>query len=210
MVLSFFGQNGGPPAPPPELAQLRAYWQALRDGSALPARASINPRGISGILEKTLLIERVAPGVARLRIAGMAVRDLVQDEVVGMPLSVLFEPAARAPLSEALEAVFAGPCAVEMDLHADRGIGRPALSGRMLMLPLTGNGGAVDMAIGCLCLTGEPGRAPRRLSMGRVVKESLAPAPAKPRQSELAEDPAPFTPKPGRSERPYLRLVKSS
>lgn len=214
MVLSFFGRNGGTPPAPPELAQLRAYWEALREAGALPARSRINPRGIAGVLDKVVLIERVAPGIARLRIAGMAIRDLADCEVVGMPLSALFEPGARGTLADAVEALFSLPCTIELEVAAERSLGRPALSGRMLLLPLQGFGGVVDMAIGALVMTAGTARAPRRLTVTRVQREALVlgePAPRPPRLTELAEDAPRYAPRPNPrpAERPYLRLVKT-
>ena len=59
------------------LAQVRAYWQGLRQGTALPTRDKIDPRGIAEALESTFLLERIAPGVARFRIAGLHLHDLI-------------------------------------------------------------------------------------------------------------------------------------
>ena len=136
------GGSGGPRFG--QLAEVRAYWEGLREAGALPERDKIDPRGIAGALENTFLLERVAPGIARFRIAGMQVHDLMGMDVRGMPISALFEPAGRSRLSDALEGVFATPAVLELWLEAERGIGRPALEGRLIVLPLTGMKGETE------------------------------------------------------------------
>ena len=156
------------------LAQVRAYWQGLRHGMALPQRDMIDPRGIAEALESTFLLERVAPGIARFRIAGMHLHDLIGLDVRGMPLSTLFDPAARTRLAEGLEAVFTTPAILEMWLEAERGLGRPRLEGRMLVLPLSDAQGDSTLALGCLALAGALGRAPRRFAMMGLMREALS------------------------------------
>ena len=214
------------------LAEVRAYWQGLREGAALPERDRIDPRGIAGALENTFLLERVAPGIGRFRIAGMQLHDLIGMDVRGMPLSALFEPVARARLTDGLESVFSGPAVLELWLEAERGIGRPALEGRMIILPLTGARGATDLALGCLAMEGAVGRAPRRFAIAGLMSEviegrtprreatraaevrrlpDLAPLPAlRAVRAEGFAEPAAeaFAPRPPRSK-PYLRLVHS-
>ena len=206
------------------LAELRAYWEGLRNGADLPRRDEIDPRGIAGALEHTFLLERVAPGIARFRLAGMQLHDLMGMDVRGMPLSSLIEPLGRNRLAEALEGVFAGPGALDVWLEGERGIGRPALEARMLILPLTARRGEVGLAIGCLALHGAQGRAPRRFAIAGVMSEvierrtigrhRLLPDGCLPEAVEtpgLAEASArfiPIIPRPPRG-RPNLRLVHS-
>ena len=94
---------------PPQFAQMEGYWQALRpDGGELPRRADFDPRGIADLLEHTLLLERIAPGQVRIRLAGMAVCDLLGMDVRGMPLSALLVTAARPALGAHMERVLEG------------------------------------------------------------------------------------------------------
>ena len=176
--MSFFGKGGrggeleaDKAARFAMLAEVRAYWEGLRQGSDLPRRDAIDPRGIAGALENTFLLERVAPGIARFRIAGMQLHNLMGMDVRGMPLSSLIEPAGRSRLAEALETVFSGPAALEMWLEGERGIGRPELEARLLVLPLTAARGDVGLALGCLAMHGALGRAPRRFAIAGVMSE---------------------------------------
>ena len=155
------------------LAQVRAYWQGLRHGTALPLRETIDPRGIAEALESTFLLERVAPGIARFRIAGMHLHDLIGMDLRGMPLATLFDPAARTRLAEGLEAVFTTPAILELWLEAEHGLGRPQLEGRMLVLPLADAAGHTTLALGCLAMAGGMGRPPRRFAIMGLMREAL-------------------------------------
>jgi hypothetical protein len=159
------------------LRQVRGYWQALRVGDALPLRARIDPRGIEGALERAFLIERIGPGQARFRLAGSFFADLLGMDLRHLPVAALFDPLARPRLAEVLEQVFTAPAVAELALEADRGLGRPALSGRMLILPVVGEGEA-PLAFGCLPTEGDIGRAPRRFLLARALVERLDLPPA--------------------------------
>ena len=202
------------------LAEVRAYWEGLRQGGALPRRDEIDPRGIAGALENTFLLERVAPGMARFRLAGMQLHDLMGMDVRGMPLSSLIEPLGRTRLAEGLEGVFTGPATLEIWLEAERGIGRPAMEARMLLLPLTAARGDTDLVLGCLAMHGSIGRVPRRFAIAAVTSEKIEGRIAAGRKAEnhaakpvpgLAEGGADFTPAVPRPPRgkPVLRLVHS-
>ncbi|MGO4908949.1 PAS domain-containing protein [Pseudorhodobacter sp. W20_MBD10_FR17] len=147
------------------LVLVRAYWEALRQTGEIPFRTDINPRGIEQILSSTFLIERVAPGMARFRIAGMDFSDLMGMEVRGLPLSAVFVPDARAALTSKLEQVFHGPAILEMTLQASGGLLKPNLTSRMLVMPLRDARGQTNLALGCLALKGKIGRSPRRFAI---------------------------------------------
>jgi hypothetical protein len=206
-MLTFFGR--GPSETPLSAALhrdvqlVRGYWEALRQGPALPQRGDINPRGFSGVLDRVFLLERVAKGYGRFRLSGMHLHDLLGMDARGMPLGALFEPLARGRLSEALEAVFEGATILDIGLEAERAIGRPALAGRMLVLPLGNDAGAQKLALGCLMTEGTVGRQPRRFAISGVTHEALQP--------RLALVASGATPKPAAAVRrhPALHLVSS-
>jgi hypothetical protein len=235
--MSYFGKGGRGGSSDTEagvnrfamLAEVRGYWEGLRKTGDLPRRDEIDPRGIVGALENTFLLERVAPGVARFRLAGMQLHDLMGMDVRGMPLTALIDPAGRSRVSDQLESVFAGPGTMEVWLEAERGLGRPALEARMVLLPLTGMRGVVDLALGCLAIHGALGRAPRRFAVSGIMAEKIerrsverakiereevvhrAPAPVAPipGMAEMAMTFTPaFPPRPPRGK-PNLRLVHS-
>jgi hypothetical protein len=206
-------------------AELRGYWEALRHDGQLPRRSDLDPRGIASTLNRVMMAEKIAPGLARLRLAGSAYADVLGMEVRGMPLSCLFDPMARKALEIAVAEVYTGKTAVTLLLEADRGLGRPALSGQLLMLPLRDDDGQVDLMICCLALRGAAGRTPRRFQILHVKREPLdgsavpqpklvmphekALAPTK-RESAFAEPKEVYVParRPASERVPYLRVVK--
>ena len=188
----------------PALAGVEAYWQALRQGESIPFRSQISPRGLEHALEYAFVLERIAPGIARLRIAGSHLVALMGMEVRGMPLTAFFSAGSRPHVSDTVESVFRDSAMAEVQLSAPRGLGRPSLEGQMLLLPLRSDNGVVDRALGCLVTDGAIGRQPRPLSLTSAEMRQ-PPAPA-PRASEFAEAAAIYQPRP---DVPYLRLVKT-
>ena len=208
-------------------AEMEAYWQALRPASGdLPRREDFDPRGITGLLRHTLLLERIARGQARIRLAGSAVCDLMGMDLRGMPLTALMTPHGRDALGLWLEQVFDGPAQLRLDLEGERGLMRQSCAGRMLVLPLLGHDGKPDRALACLITEGNPGRAPRRFDVTgadvlpvdglpdaarRATPAMAARVPMRPRAlaEGMAETAAPFVPAaPPRKGPPFLRLVK--
>jgi len=151
-------------------SELRGYWEGLRAGRGVPLRAAVDPRGIDRALEYAFIVERIAPSIARFRLAGMHLSELMGMEVRGMPITAFFTPKARARVAARLEAVFQGPEVAELALVGEGGFGKPELQARMLILPLKSDLGDVTRALGCLVADGQIGRAPRRFD---VVADSV-------------------------------------
>lgn len=154
---------------------LRSYWQSRRDGGRLPLRTEIDPRAIAADLEYSFILERVAPGVARFRVAGMHLCDLMGMEVRAMPLSTLIAPESRPQFAEALEAVFATPAVLHAELTSPAGFGKPALTARLLLMPLRSGRGTVAHGLGCLMAGGIAGRTPRRFIPSSLCVEPCRP-----------------------------------
>lgn len=147
------------------LAEMRAYWDSLRCGRAVPARSDIQPQGIRRALDYAFILERIAPGAARFRLAGQHLIDLMGMEVRGMAFCSLANPSSRGRLSDVLESVFRAPQLAQMTLHARADYARPELSARMLLLPLSSDLGDVTRALGCIIAEGQIGVAPRRFDL---------------------------------------------
>lgn len=199
----------------PLLNEVEAYWEALRDGHPLPARDQIDPRGMERALEHAFILERVAPGVARFRLAGTQLTQLMGMDVRAMPLSALFTAEARDELARLMETLFDQTTVIRLSLSAERGLGKPGMDAAMLLLPLRDDTGQVTRALGCFVGEGVIGRAPRRFRIRdtvtrrpteRQTAETASPAPA------FAEEAAPFAPakRPDVLQHPALRLVASN
>ncbi len=207
------------------LTEVEAYWEGLRVNGGVPRRSDIDPRGIENALEYAFILERIAPGLARLRIAGMHLNELMGMEVRGMPISAMVPPDARAGFSETLETVMSRPATARLTLSAQAGIGKPPLEGRILLLPLLSDLDEVTRVLGCFETHGQIGRAPRRFTITQTDLrplsdhggrgESPPPSPSaperesehEPEQAGFAEAQRPFN-RPG-AHPAYLRLVKS-
>lgn len=167
------------PVPPvfDGLAQVRAYWEGLRRGDALPERGALDPRGLSGMLDRVFLAERIGRGLVQLRIAGSGLADFSGLDMRGLPLSCLFAPESRPLLAQGVETVFAAPATVEIDLGSDRA-GGGATVARLLLLPLSDATGP-RLMLGAISFAG--GRATRCKFQIRALREEqvlLTPAPA--------------------------------
>lgn len=215
----------------PMLDSVEAYWTSLRRNSDLPARSEIDPKGLDRALSRCFILERLAPGVARFRLSGSHLNDLLGMEVRGMPLTAFFLPDARKAVGEALAQVFDTPATARLTLAGDRGIGKPPMDAALLLLPLRSDLGEVTRILGCLPTLGPVGRTPRRFDVRRVRITPVGrpdrsaerdkgrwPTAAEPKLEGLldglAEAPASFTalpsaPRPPRSDKPHLYLVAS-
>jgi len=193
---------------PSQLRQIEAYWSALCHDGDVPQRAAVDPRGLENLLEHAFVLERVAPGIARFRVAGQHLVEHAGMDVRGMPVSALFSAHARAGLSAALEHVFEKPAIAELSLGGESGFGRKQIQGKMLVLPLRDESGRISRALGALVIQSRK-RAPQRFYITEA-QFSNATAP---------EDPVCETPEPVRSfaepatkfdgKAPHLRLVSS-
>lgn len=207
------------------LSLVEAYWEALRAGREMPKRAEIDPRGIESALAHAFILERVAPGVARMRIAGSHLNDVIGIEARGMPITSLFEHDARIRVAGLLEDVFQTPATAEIFMHATGSLGQPELSARMILLPLKSDLGDVSRILGCFVSLGEVGDVPRRFDIQDATLRRLdgvhtqTPVHAQKRTAGFAEPTAPFaerdqtdadavqgTPK---RRPPYLRLIRT-
>src|SRR6056297_3156721 len=131
-------------------AHLRAFgahWQACRRGGDVPVRADIDPRGIEPLISSAFIAERIAPGVVRLRVAGAHLSDLMGMEVRGMPLTTFIDPADRDAFAMRLVELVDDPAVLRFALRSRRGIGRPALSGTLMLLPLRSDLGDISRTL---------------------------------------------------------------
>lgn len=204
------------------IAQVESYWEGLRGNRLVPKRSEIDPRGIEMALEFSFVLERIAPGMARLRIAGSHLGDLMGMEVRGMPLTSFITPNGRRALGDTLEEVFQRPAICELELTGEGGFGKPDLEARMILLPLKSDLGDISRVLGCLVSKGDMGKKPRRFDITKTTMRAIeapatVPTPIHVIEAEtlgqqlagLAEDAAVFKQRTSTPEKPYLRLVKN-
>ncbi|MFC3616522.1 PAS domain-containing protein [Lutimaribacter marinistellae] len=191
------------------IRQAEAYWQALRHDGDIPRRSDVDPRGLGNILSDCFILERIAPGIARFRLAGQTLNSLAGMEVRGMPLTAFFTPSGRREISAVLEHVFDAPAIAQLSLAAHTRMGRPLGEARMVLLPLRSDQGEVSRALGVMLCDGIRATPLCHLSitqtdlrkLGKPAREQAEPI-LRTVVAGFSEDQKPLV-------RPALRLVSS-
>lgn len=153
--------------------QVCRYWADLPRVGLAPNRADLDPQAIAQALPHVFIAELVTPRVARLRLVGHALEDLLDMDLRGMPLSALFTSDARPILATAFEQVARG-ARVLLPLRAERAWGLPEMTGQLALLPLSDATGAITRVLGVLERNGETGRTPRRFAISAPAPIALA------------------------------------
>ncbi|MBV7393296.1 PAS domain-containing protein [Mameliella sediminis] len=209
------------------LRQVEAYWHGLCARDAVPLRSQIDPRGMEDALENAFLMERIAPTMAKIRVAGTHLNDLMGMQIAGMPLSCLVAPSDRERFGEAVAHLFADPAIIRIDLVAEGGFGKPDMEAHMILLPLRSDFGDQTRALGALISHGRIGRTPRRFTLRNVevtpalggAADFTSDAPARPAPTPALQEPAaPYQPRPAEdlqstaapATHGHLRLVVSN
>ena len=198
-------------------ALVESYWDNLCREGALPLRSAIDPRGIEDALNYAFILESIGTGIARIRIAGMHLNELIGMEVRGMPISSFVTPASREAFARVLVSALKSPAKMQLSLTAEeapRTGGKP-LTARMLLLPLADDEGRVNRILGCLETKGQFGQKPHRFELTSVKKTSLtsqaqrAPSPEvkHPEQKGFGDASVPFEARKTRA--PHLKLVRN-
>ncbi|MGJ8622399.1 MAG: PAS domain-containing protein [Yoonia sp.] len=149
----------------PLLASLESYWQTLRHARSIPARSDLQPNQIDAVLPHAFIVQRVAPGVARFRVAGQRLHDILKMDARGMPLSTFFLPEARETLAQLVEAAFQEPAILGLPLVSEGTFLRPAVHGAMLMLPMQDDQGRNNRLLGAFVSTAPAQARPLRFDI---------------------------------------------
>lgn len=80
------------PMSPGKLREVEAYWMALADGRLMPKRSEVDPRGMTGSLDRVFLLEKMSPAQARFRVAGQPPVAPVGDGPSRDAILVAFPP----------------------------------------------------------------------------------------------------------------------
>ncbi|WP_162933060.1 PAS domain-containing protein [Roseovarius sp. EL26] len=206
-----------------QLRLMRHYWDSKCEDGQIPKRSMINPQGITSLLGSSFIAEKIAPGMARFRMAGTHLSDLMGMDVRGMPVSSFIAQPDRAQFSDLLVDLFETPASLTFNLRSISKPGAPDLHGRLLLLPLRSDLSDTSRALGCFLTQNQSHRqsigiyqvqaetGPRRF---QITKSNVEPVeigtgtnlrlitktatPAVTGKTTATE-----------GERPYLRLVKT-
>lgn len=161
----------------PLVAQVCEHWRSLRSRHALPKRIALDPTALAEALPHVFLAEFVSPRVARIRLCGHGVEDVMGMDLRGMPLSALFAADARHDVMAALDVVGRGARAT-LALKAEHGFGQPDLDAQLAVMPMTGADGRITHVLGVLERHGQIGRRPRRFASAQAAPATAEHAPA--------------------------------
>jgi len=191
----------------PLLTGLEAYWRSLRHAQQIPARTSLNPSQIDGALSSSFILQRVAPGTARFRVAGQRLHDLIKMDARGMPFTTLFQPEARMQIKSLTEAAFSEPSIIGLPLISQGSVLRPTVHGAMLLLPMQDDNGVTNRLLGAFITADITHVRARRFEINtqmpiRQERMGLSLAAAQ----LIPKDPV-KTQKPDAKQHPALRLV---
>lgn len=189
------------------LESLERYWKTLRHADRIPARNDIVPSQIDHVLPYAFILQRVAPGTARFRVAGQKLHDVLKMDARGMPVTTLFHPESRDHIKDLLEAAFSEPAIIAIPLTSPGSLLRPTLEATMLWLPLSDQDGKATRILGALVAgSNAEGTRPRRFMIPDGAKIRHEPlAGPRPVVSLVPRDPS--QPKRPNAMRPALRLV---
>lgn len=166
---------------PAVIGDVMAYWGSLRAaaGGDVPTRTSVDPKAISAHLGQVFIASLTTPRVARLRIVGAGISDLMGLDPRGMVLGALFAAPARDEVTAALAQVAAG-ARVILPLRAEAAPGQPNLTAVMALMPLRGADGQVSQVLGVIGVNGTVGPFARKLTLAsaRIAANPPLPQPA--------------------------------
>ncbi len=94
-----------------------------------------------------------------------------------MPFTSFFTPDARKVIMDQLECVFDGPEVAKISIYTGKEIGRPPISGKVLLLPLKNDQGEISRIMGCFITEGQIGRVPRRFEVESIETTKLQVSP---------------------------------
>ena len=160
---------------PTACTELERYWASLPRTRGVPKRSDVDPVAMAGLLEDSFILERVAPGVARIRVAGRNIAKLLGIEPRGLPITAAFLPDARGDMARHIETAFTTPSLVELPLEAPRAVGQPTLHGKIMMLPLRDDHGRISRVIGVLVMSGRRGIGGRRFTISKAGEPRIEP-----------------------------------
>ena len=167
--------NAAPSGTNSVIRDMRHYWEGLRRNASVPLRAQVTREDMAGLLDHAFLVERLGPGMARFRLVGQNLMDLMGMELRGMPVCSLMNNTSRKKMCHLTETVFRAPQIAELRVCSPACPNGPAISGRLLLLPLKSDLDDVSRALGCLMVEGGIGRAPRRFDLQDTKFEPIIP-----------------------------------
>lgn len=202
------------------LDRMEDYWSSLRRGKTVPYRSDVDPRSVQRMLRNAFILERLAPGIGKLRVSCSTLTDLQGMDMRGMPIASIITEESREEFAEILEQVFTGPATARFELSTSRGFRRNGKRASMLLLPLRSDSGEINRVLGAISVDGSAHKGPTRFDLtesllhdvsvsddGLAERLSARPVTLAERQKALSADDVQASTIPTRHA--HLRLVVS-
>lgn len=163
------------------ISRVTDYWASLPRHGGAPQRSSVQAADLTDALPHIFLAQIVTTRVAKFRIVGHQIEDLMGMEMRGMPLTALFTGTAREEIQSAVTHVRRG-ARVLLSLEAETGFGLPKLDAVLALMPLSDSSGTITHLMGVVEPSGTSGRRPRRFALAQpcAVSPVAQPQPGKP------------------------------
>ena len=191
----------------PILNNLERYWRSLRHAQQIPTRTAIDPSQIDTALPYAFILQRVAPGTARFRVAGQRIYDLLKMDARGMPFSTLFQPEARDDITDLIEAAFGEPAIIGLPLVSAGGLLQPEMRGAVILLPMQDDAGVTNRMLGAIVTPDATKSRARRFAIDADAPRRHETLGIKLAAATLMPKVVPQRPRPDASLQPALRLV---
>jgi hypothetical protein len=209
------------------ISALFDYWNAKRAGRPAPMRSEINPGEIRSILPNVFILERESDTSFRFRLAGTGLCGIYGMEFRNHNLLSMWQEDCLDTLRNALDEVTRNAAVSVVEYTASTNENREATF-EMILLPLAQDNGVISRVIGAVVPVDDlpwigshllarqwidrlqilnPDRMPKRALAPEAPRRNPAPVRKPflpPHISSLANTRPPL-----RSERSYLRLIKT-
>lgn len=209
------------------ISALFDYWNAKRAGRPAPMRSEINPGEIRSILPNVFILERESDTSFRFRLAGTGLCSIYGMEFRNHNLLSMWQEDCLDTLRNALDEVTRNAAVSVVEYTASTNEHREATF-EMILLPLAQDNGVISRIIGAAVPVDDlpwigshllarqwidrlqilnPDRMPKRAHAPEAARRNPAPVRKPflpPHISSLANTRPPL-----RSERSYLRLIKT-
>ena len=149
--------------------ELFAYWNRIRGSEPAPRRSDIEPGDIRRVLPDTFILEVIAAGNHRVRLAGTRMCSLYGREIKGSNFLDLWSDEDRATIAGAAERVSedAAGVVIEVDLFSARD---RSVTCEFLLLPLRHGVTSHDRILGSCAVH----RRPYWFGTDRIVRQAVS------------------------------------
>lgn len=116
--------------------QLFEYWSDLRGGRSAPYKSEVTARGVGRTLaSNTFILENLADGARRFRLAGSGLHDIFGLELRGMSAQAIMQQESRARLQSLMDDCLGAAKVCVFTCRAEN-LGRDALQLEVFLAPL--------------------------------------------------------------------------